>query len=107
MSETVKRYNMDLGRFGNVDSYESEHGRWVKHGDYARLEQDYAELVERYGKLQTGEGHITHRVIAEREAALKQTEFLRSLLMEAKASLDPFDDKLLEARIDAALSAKP
>lgn len=41
-------------------------------------------------------------------ASLEQEcERLRGLLMEAKAALDPFDDKILEARINEALSAKP
>jgi hypothetical protein len=47
------------------------------------------------------------KISKERDAALKQAEGFRSLLHDAKAALDPFDDKILEARIGAALSAKP
>lgn len=46
MTETVKRFNMGVGKFGNVDAYESEHGRWVKRDDYARLEQECERLRE-------------------------------------------------------------
>lgn len=75
MSPKVKRYHMYVGKFGDVDDYESEHGIWIRQVDYTRLEQEY--------------------------------ERLRGLLMEAKAALDPFDDKILEARINAALIPKP
>lgn len=34
----------------------------------------------------------------------QECERLRGLLLDAKTALDPFDDKLLEARIDAALA---
>lgn len=44
MTEPVKRYNMDVGRFGNADAYESEHGQWVKCDDYVRLEQECERL---------------------------------------------------------------
>lgn len=44
MTAPVKRYNMDVGKFGNVDAYESEHGRWVKRDDYERLEQECERL---------------------------------------------------------------
>lgn len=58
------------------------YGLYVLAADYARLEQEYAELAERYGKLQTGEGHITHRVISERDAALKHVDGLRVALQK-------------------------
>lgn len=72
-----------------------------------------SETVKRYAVI--GFGHkqlVEHEdgryVLASDYANLEQEcERLRGLLMEAKAALDPFDDKLLEARIDAALSAKP
>lgn len=44
MTEPVKRYNMDVGKFGTVDAYESEHGQWVKCDDYVRLEQECERL---------------------------------------------------------------
>ena len=72
----------------------------VMAADHARLEQEYAELVERYGKLQTGEGHITHRVIAERDAALK-------LLARCQEKLDPHRDAVLWGEVCDALTTKP
>jgi len=57
MTEPVKRYNMDVGRFGNADAYESEHGQWVKCDDYVRLEQECERLrldAERYRLYRQG-----------------------------------------------------
>ena len=78
MTEPVKRYNLRQNMPATATTFLPD--VVVSATDYARLEQEYAELVERYGKLQTGEGHITHRVIAERDAALKQVDRLRAHL---------------------------
>lgn len=43
---------------------------------------------------------------AQAEACPNYVQQLKTLLIEARDALDPFDDKILEARIDAALSAK-
>ena len=79
MTKPVKRYDAPKLR---VYDAKAQGFCVVEYADYASLEQEYAELVERYGKLQTGEGHITHRVIAERDAALKQVEGLLDLLAD-------------------------
>lgn len=57
-------------------------------------------------KYINGEGQ--QMVKATDYARLEQEcERLRSLLNDAKTALDPFDDRILEAKIYAALSAKP
>lgn len=104
MSE-VKRYDYgykdnDCGGARYLGLIEKPDGALVRHSDYACLEQEYAELVERYGKLQTGEGHITHRVIAERDAALK-------LLARCQEKLDPHRDAVLWGEVCDALTTKP
>lgn len=90
MTEPVKRYSYgyhDDGFGGrHLGLIEKDGGDLVLYADYARLEQECAELSERYGKLQTGEGHITHRVIAERDAALKQVR-IDALLIISRAIL--------------------
>ena len=37
MSKEVKRYNLDVEKFGWPRAYESEHGRWIKRDDYDAL----------------------------------------------------------------------
>lgn len=44
MSSEVKRHNSDIDKFGAVRAYESEHGLWVKHADYAALEAECKRL---------------------------------------------------------------
>ena len=102
MTEPVKRYNLRQNMPATATTFLPD--VVVSATDYASLEQEYAELVERYGKLQTGEGHITHRVIAERDAALKQVERLTAMLHRAsKAESRPEFTQI----IAEALSAKP
>lgn len=78
MTAPVKRYNMDVGKFGNVDAYESEHGRWVKRDDYDRLEQECERLRDlltrvssSYKALLTDCGLKHTNLIAEIDAALQ------------------------------------
>lgn len=69
-----------------------------------------SEPVKRYNLRQnipaTATAFLPDVVVSAADYARleQECERLRGLLLDAKAALDPFDDKLLEARIDAALA---
>lgn len=76
-----------------------EYQQLSRYGNWDRIDKAAFDI----GKL----GQATERFRALYTAAAKPDAELVALLLDAKAALDPFDDKLLEARINAALSAKP
>lgn len=94
MTAPVKRYNMDVGKFGNVDAYESEHGRWVKRDDFDRLEQERDAI--KAASLMLG------RDLAD---ALKQVEAMRQALLFGCKALAQMTSSDGSGHADIALSA--
>jgi hypothetical protein len=105
MTEPVKKWD-HVTRWGDHLQIKStmmglsETGKYVLATDYERLEQEFADLAERYGELQTGEGHMTHRVIAERDTALQ-------LLAQCQEHLHPHRDAVLWGQVVEALRCAP
>lgn len=130
MSETVKRYDCSSGgaKFcqGCYTMEECEHGDYVQHEDYARLEQkldrfqavlegaQYPNLdqlpwltVEVCQTIGSTVAELTMKVQAERDAAMAECERLRVLMKEIRPTIPRDVLELWCADRDAALSAKP
>lgn len=102
MTEPVKRYwHIPNVGFDLLDPkyYEDEPG-YVHHDDYASLEQECSHLREERDSFQ----RVGIRTMGERDAALKQVEWLRGILHRASKSESRAEFMQI---IDAALPAKP
>ena len=112
MTDPVKRYDCSSGgaRFcqGCYTMEECEHGDYVQHEDYARLEQECERLRNELNNMRISWGLMQ----SEREAALKQVEGLRDLLADWSSHFTgpkliggPLSS--LRERTEETLSAKP
>ena len=99
----VTRINM----FPSGQPNPAANGLYVRHDDYARLEQECERLRNELNNMRISWGLMQ----SEREAALKQVERLRDLLTAWRRMFDAGigygDLGVLRGQTDAALSTKP
>ena len=97
------RFNM----FPSGQPNPAANGLYVRHDDYARLEQECERLRNELNNMRISWGLMQ----SEREAALKQVEGLRDLLTAWRRMFDAGigygDLGVLRGQTDAALSTKP
>lgn len=99
------RYIGECMQESDCDDDEAEYSE--EHDSYFTTAGWYESINnwDEFSCVSVTDGDVTHWMPLP-TAPGKPTEFdvLRALLVDAKAALDPFDDKILEARINAALT---